>query len=52
MNSAERLDRTFQRFGPLAQFLDDALRTAGKAFDEAKDERNHADRSEAIHIDP
>ena len=36
-------DQTIQQFGLLVRDLDDALRAAGKAFNEVKDERNEAD---------
>lgn len=41
-------DRTIQRFGLLVRDLDDALRAAGKAFNEVKDERNAADYDETV----
>jgi uncharacterized protein (UPF0332 family) len=48
----KRHDRTIQQFGLLVQSLDDSLRAAGKAFNEAKDERNDADYNEAIMPSP
>ena len=41
-------DRTIQQFGLLVRDLDDALRAAGKALNEVKDERNEADYDETI----
>jgi uncharacterized protein (UPF0332 family) len=43
-----RHDRVIQQFGLLVRDLDDALRAAGKAFNEAKDERTDADYDETI----
>jgi uncharacterized protein (UPF0332 family) len=45
-------DQTIQQFGLLARDLDDALRAAGKAFNEAKDERNEADYDVTIMPSP
>ena len=39
-------DRTIQQFGLLVRDLDDALRAAGRAFNEARDERTAADYGE------
>jgi uncharacterized protein (UPF0332 family) len=36
-------DQTIQQFGLLVRDLDDSLLSAGKAFNEVKDERNEAD---------
>ncbi len=41
-------DRTIQQFGLLVRDLDDELRSAGKLFNEVKDERNDADYNETI----
>ena len=41
-------DQTIQQFGLLVRDLDDALRAAGKAFNEVKDERNEADYNETV----
>jgi uncharacterized protein (UPF0332 family) len=41
-------DQTVQQFGLLVRDLDDALRAAGKAFNEIKDERNEADYNETV----
>jgi uncharacterized protein (UPF0332 family) len=43
-----RHDRAIQQFGLLVRDLDDALRAAGKAFNEVKDERTAADYDETI----
>jgi uncharacterized protein (UPF0332 family) len=47
-DAPRRHDRAIQQFGLLVRNLDDALRTAGKALNEAKDERTAADYDEAI----
>ena len=47
-SAPQRHDRTIQQFGLLVRDLDDALRAAGKAFNEVKDERTAADYDEAI----
>jgi uncharacterized protein (UPF0332 family) len=44
----KRHDRLIQQFGLLVRDLDDALRAAGKALNEIKDERTDADYDEAI----
>jgi uncharacterized protein (UPF0332 family) len=41
-------DRTIQQFGLLVRDLDDALRAAGKAFNELKDERTAADYNDTV----
>jgi uncharacterized protein (UPF0332 family) len=41
-------DRTIQQFGLLVRDLDDALRAAGKAFNEVKDERAAADYNDTV----
>lgn len=41
-------DRTIQQFGLLVRDLDDALREAGKAFNEVRDERTAADYNDAV----
>jgi uncharacterized protein (UPF0332 family) len=43
-----RHDRVIQQFGLPVRNLDDALRAAGKALNDAKDERTDADYDEAI----
>ena len=45
-------DQTIQQFGLLVRDLDDALRAAGKAFNEVKDERNEADYNETVMPSP
>jgi len=47
-NAPKRHDRAIQQFGLLVRNLDAALRAAGKALNEAKDERTAADYDEAI----
>jgi uncharacterized protein (UPF0332 family) len=47
-NAPKRHDRAIQQFGLLIRDLDDALRAAGRAFNDAKDERTAADYDEAI----
>jgi uncharacterized protein (UPF0332 family) len=47
-NAPKRHDRTIQQFGLLVRDLDDALRAAGRAFNEIKDERTAADYDETI----
>lgn len=47
-NAPKRHDRVIQQFGLLVRDLDDALRAAGKAFNEIKDERTAADYDETI----
>jgi uncharacterized protein (UPF0332 family) len=44
----KRHDTTIQQFGLLVRDLDEALRAAGKAFNEVKDERTAADYDETI----
>ncbi|HXA20986.1 MAG TPA: HEPN domain-containing protein [Acetobacteraceae bacterium] len=44
----KRHDPAIQQFGLLVRDLDDALRAAGKAFNEVKDERTAADYDETI----
>ena len=51
-NAAKRHDRTIQQFGLLVRNLDDALRDAGRAFNEVKDERTDADYDETIAPSP
>ena len=46
-SAPRRHDQTIQQFGLLVRDLDEALRAAGKAFNELKDERNDADYNEA-----
>ena len=48
----KRHDRTIQQFGLLVRTLDDALRTAGRAFNEMKDKRTDADYDETITPSP
>jgi uncharacterized protein (UPF0332 family) len=45
-------DRAIQQFGLLVRNRDDSLRTAGKAFNEVKDERAAADYDETIMPSP
>jgi uncharacterized protein (UPF0332 family) len=47
-NAPRRHDRVIQQFGLLVRGLDDALRAAGRAFNDAKDERTAADYDEAV----
>ena len=47
-NAPKRHDGAIQQFGLLVRDLDDALRRAGKAFNEVKDERTAADYDETI----
>lgn len=47
-DAPRRHDRAIQQFGLLVRNLDDALRAAGKALNEAKDERTAADYDEAF----
>ncbi len=47
-NAAKRHDRAIQQFGLLVRNPDDALRSAGKAFNEVKDERTDADYDETL----
>ena len=47
-DAPKRHDRTIQQFGLLVRNLDDALRSAGKAFNEVKDERTDADYDETL----
>jgi uncharacterized protein (UPF0332 family) len=42
-DAPKRHERAIQQFGLLVRNLDDALRSAGKAFNEVKDERTDAD---------
>jgi uncharacterized protein (UPF0332 family) len=44
----KRHDGVIQQFGLLVRGMDDALRAAGKAFNEIKDERTAADYDETI----
>jgi HEPN domain len=44
----KRHDQAIQHFGLLVRDLDDAVRAAGKAFNEVKDERTAADYDETI----
>ena len=47
-DAPKRHDRTIQQFGLLVRNLDDALRSAGKAFNEVKDEPTDADYDETL----
>jgi uncharacterized protein (UPF0332 family) len=47
-DAPQRHDRVIQQFGLLVRNLDDALRAAGKALNDAKDEQTDADYDEAI----
>ncbi len=47
-NAPKRHDGVIQQFGLLVRDQDDALRTAGKAFNEVKDERTAAEYDETI----
>ena len=47
-DAPKRHDRVIQQFGLLVRDMDDALRAAGKAFNEVKDERTAADYDETI----
>jgi uncharacterized protein (UPF0332 family) len=47
-SAPKRHDRAIQQFGLLVRDVDDALRAAGKAFNEVKDERTAADYDETI----
>jgi uncharacterized protein (UPF0332 family) len=47
-NAPKRHDGVIQQFGLLVRDQDDALPTAGKAFNEVKDERTAADYDETI----
>ncbi|MDR3532646.1 MAG: HEPN domain-containing protein [Rhodopila sp.] len=47
-SAPKRHDGVIQQFGLLVRDLDDALRAAGKAFNEVKDERTAADYDETI----
>jgi uncharacterized protein (UPF0332 family) len=51
-SAPKRHDRAIQQFGLLVRDLDDALRTAGKAFNEVKDKRTAADYDETIMPSP
>jgi uncharacterized protein (UPF0332 family) len=51
-NAPKRHDRTVQQFGLLVRDLDDALRAAGKALNEIKDERTAADYDETTVLSP
>jgi uncharacterized protein (UPF0332 family) len=51
-DAPKRHDRTIQQFGLLVRNLDDALRNAGRALNEAKDERTDADYDERIAPSP
>lgn len=51
-DAPKRHDGVIQQFGLLVRNLDDALRAAGKALNEAKDERTDADHDEAITPSP
>ena len=44
----KRHDGVIQQFGLLVRDMDDALRAAGRAFNEVKDERTAADYDETI----
>jgi uncharacterized protein (UPF0332 family) len=45
-------DRTIQQFGLLVRDFDEALRVAGKAFNEIRDERSSADYDELLDPSP
>jgi uncharacterized protein (UPF0332 family) len=47
-SAPKRHDRAIQQFGLLVRDVDDALRDAGKEFNEVKDERTAADYDETI----
>ena len=47
-SAPKRHDGVIQQFGLLVRDQDDTLRTAGKAFNEVKDERTAADYDETI----
>jgi uncharacterized protein (UPF0332 family) len=47
-SAPKRHDGAIQQFGLLVRDLDDALRMAGKAFNQIKDERTAADYDETI----
>jgi uncharacterized protein (UPF0332 family) len=47
-SAPKRHDGVIQQFGLLVRDMDDALRAAGKAFNEVKDERTSADYDETI----
>jgi uncharacterized protein (UPF0332 family) len=47
-SAPKRHDGVIQQFGLLVRDMDDALRAAGKAFNEVKDERTAADYDETI----
>ena len=51
-DAPKRHDRAIQQFGLLVRNFDDALRSAGRAFNEVKDERTDADYDESIAPSP
>ena len=51
-NAPNRHDRVIQQFGLLVRDLDSALRDAGRAFNEIKDERTAADYDEGFVTSP
>jgi uncharacterized protein (UPF0332 family) len=51
-DAPKRHDRAIQQFGLLVRDRDDALRAAGKALNDAQDERTDADYDEAIAPSP
>jgi uncharacterized protein (UPF0332 family) len=51
-SAPKRHDGVIQRFGLLVRDLDQALRTASRAFNEVKDERTTADYDETIVPEP
>lgn len=51
-DAPKRHDRAIQQFGLLVRNLDEALRGAGRAFNEVKDERTDADYDEKLMPSP
>jgi len=51
-NAPRRHDKVIQQFGRLVRDRDDALRAAGRALNQIKDERNDADYNEAVTSSP